>query len=440
MNIGKINNMGGLYGDTPLILKNNKDEIIIRTIHCLTNDWKKTDVKDVDEAKSSYKIWTNGKWNQIKKVFRFKTTQKMYHLQTDLSEIIVSENCEFITFNNKNIKAKNCKQDKTKLLANKYNLPKNNLPKDNNKNKKYMEKCLNFDKTLTKENITCFVLGILSSIDGFHYKCPGINRFLKYYLPKILTNMSPDDLQYMDGYDSDADCQIHDEYYRINSTEFTKFYYTHFKPKIENQDSDKWYGFNRDKDFPKYILETSEENKYCYLCGVLLSTDEDYDKNYIKYDRESKKYSISIYQLTENKLSENKPFDIDLKNNLEETTARIGLYYVLNSLGFNCRIFNKSDVIDVNEEYCGAPEKFKTVTNKYKTLEVYRKPINTISFLGYCQFDYIPELIRSKSRNKIYEMNSKYSYSEYSHIYHLQTEYGFYNIGVGCFTVKDIQI
>jgi DNA polymerase elongation subunit (family B) len=98
-------------GDTPILIKYDDDTLDLKTIDDLSSNWIpyeqfKKDENDLFEKEQCLidgKIWT-GKWSNIKRVIRHKTTKKMYRILTHTGCIDVTEDHSLITPELKQIK------------------------------------------------------------------------------------------------------------------------------------------------------------------------------------------------------------------------------------------------------------------------------------------------------------------------------------------------
>jgi len=118
-----------ITGDEPLLLKNSDGIIEIKTIAsmCDESDWQPYEnFKPFDTELSNrrfkqksytdYKVFTDGKWNPIKKVIRHKTNKKIYRINTHTGCIDVTEDHSLIDENREKIKPDDCIIGETKLL------------------------------------------------------------------------------------------------------------------------------------------------------------------------------------------------------------------------------------------------------------------------------------------------------------------------------------
>jgi len=117
-----------ITGDEPLILKNPDGIIEIKTIESMCNeyDWvdyenfKPTDTIESNrrfkqKCYTNYQVFTNGKWNPIKKVIRHKTNKKIYRVNTHTGCIDVTEDHSLLDENRNKIKPNDCIIGETNL-------------------------------------------------------------------------------------------------------------------------------------------------------------------------------------------------------------------------------------------------------------------------------------------------------------------------------------
>lgn len=96
-------------GDTPLLLKDNNENILIKNIEDLTKEYKSNILTNKEYGSSDYKIWTNNGWTDIKHVMRHKVTKQMYRVITHTGCVDVTEDHSLLNENESEIAPKNCK-------------------------------------------------------------------------------------------------------------------------------------------------------------------------------------------------------------------------------------------------------------------------------------------------------------------------------------------
>ena len=115
-----------IVGDEPLLLQDKDGRVTIKTIETLSNEWEPYEnfkVKDTiesnrrekEKAFTDYKVWSNGKWNVIKKVIRHKTNKQIYRVQTGNSVIDVTEDHSLMNEHGVKLKPNDCIIGTTRL-------------------------------------------------------------------------------------------------------------------------------------------------------------------------------------------------------------------------------------------------------------------------------------------------------------------------------------
>jgi DNA polymerase elongation subunit (family B) len=93
-------------GDTPLILRNRiTKQVLIKTIDDIATAWEsyeqfkpgEPDRIQKQQALCDFEIWTEGSWNDIRRVIRHKTNKKMYRVNTHTGVIDVTEDHSLMT-------------------------------------------------------------------------------------------------------------------------------------------------------------------------------------------------------------------------------------------------------------------------------------------------------------------------------------------------------
>jgi DNA polymerase elongation subunit (family B) len=111
-------------GDTPLLLKDKNNNIQIRTIESLGDEWipynefksEQSNRKEKQQSSCNYKIWVKDHWATINRVIRHKTLKKMYRVNTHQGVIDVTEDHSLVNIDGEKIKTDDCIIDKTLLL------------------------------------------------------------------------------------------------------------------------------------------------------------------------------------------------------------------------------------------------------------------------------------------------------------------------------------
>ena len=101
-------------GDTPLVLKDEFNRVVIKTIDDLVDEdvWDEHDqfkpgqpnLVCKQQGQCNYEIWADGDWRNIRRVIRHKTNKKMYRVNTNIGCIDVTEGHSLLDKNRKTIK------------------------------------------------------------------------------------------------------------------------------------------------------------------------------------------------------------------------------------------------------------------------------------------------------------------------------------------------
>ncbi len=86
-------------GDTPLLLKNDKNELFVKNIKDLNDEWvaydefKPEDSNRIEKQQTTFnaQIWTSNGWANINRVIRHKTQKKIYRILTHTGCVDVTE-------------------------------------------------------------------------------------------------------------------------------------------------------------------------------------------------------------------------------------------------------------------------------------------------------------------------------------------------------------
>jgi DNA polymerase elongation subunit (family B) len=120
-----------IYGDsvvhdTPILLKNNKNEIEIKTIENIGNKWSeynifKNNIEGLSDKQHDenidYKVWTDKGWADIKRVIKHKTNKKIYEILTHTGCVRVTSDHSLLDIKGNQLKPNECKIG-TELLHN----------------------------------------------------------------------------------------------------------------------------------------------------------------------------------------------------------------------------------------------------------------------------------------------------------------------------------
>ena len=105
-----------VLGDEPLLLKDENNQIIIKTIGECTDVWQPYDGfkinesnrKEKQQAKSNLFIWSQNKWNKIVRFIRHKTVKDIYRVNVHGGTVDVTEDHSLLNENLEKIKASDC--------------------------------------------------------------------------------------------------------------------------------------------------------------------------------------------------------------------------------------------------------------------------------------------------------------------------------------------
>lgn len=79
-------------GDTPLLLRDSNNNIVIETIENLGKSWTKCDLSGkLYDNSVNYEIWTDQGWTKIRKVLKHRTNKKIYEVLTHTGCVRVTE-------------------------------------------------------------------------------------------------------------------------------------------------------------------------------------------------------------------------------------------------------------------------------------------------------------------------------------------------------------
>ncbi len=112
-----------ILGNEPLILKDSEDFISIKRIEDLHGDWKSyenfkildSNRKEKEYINSDLFIWSQGKWNKIRKIIRHKTKKDIFRVNTHTGVVDVTEDHSLLDENLQILKPGDCVVGTTKL-------------------------------------------------------------------------------------------------------------------------------------------------------------------------------------------------------------------------------------------------------------------------------------------------------------------------------------
>lgn len=105
-----------VIGETPLVLLDNNNKIVVKYIKDIECVWRKYGDKLMGDC--DYKIMSGDGWTKIKKVIRHKTNKRIYKVKTRKGVVFVTEDHSLMSNNQDIIKPSECKIGQTKLWHN----------------------------------------------------------------------------------------------------------------------------------------------------------------------------------------------------------------------------------------------------------------------------------------------------------------------------------
>ena len=341
-------------GDTPLLLKNKNNEIIIDTIENISKNWidyqefksNETNRKEKQQSYTEYQIWTNNKWSNIKRVIRHKTKKDIYRVSTHCGVVDVTEDHSLLDENINIIKPKQCIIGKTKLLQ--------SFPKFDKQPKLNLKNILDLIKNIKKFCISnelkeAFIYGFFYG-DGScgYYNCKSGDKYSWALNNKdlYLLNVLKEFLK--DIYGNILDFKILDT---LKSSNVYKLVGKGDIKYITNLFRSKCYDNNKYKIIPRKYYNSNYDLKLCYFLGYYAADGSkslnDIGKS-IRFDNKGKIGSMQ-------------------------------LYYLCKSLGFNCSINTRVDKPNIYRINCTF-NKNRKILNQIKKFQKLRT-INNNEFV-----------------------------------------------------------
>jgi DNA polymerase elongation subunit (family B) len=173
-------------GDEPLILRNEKGLIEIKTIESLSEEWEayenfkpfdtiQSNRRDKQKAFVNYQVFANNKWNPIKKVIRHKTNKKIYRVNTHCGVVDVTEDHSLLSDKREKIKPGECIVGETKLF---HCFPNELCGKPIHLNEIVEELDMYENCVKTQEEMEAFIYGVFFG-DGScgYYNCKSGNKY-----------------------------------------------------------------------------------------------------------------------------------------------------------------------------------------------------------------------------------------------------------------------
>jgi len=264
-------------GDTPILLLDESDQIVIKTIDEIGKMWSEYNVFKSDiiglvdkqhDFNIKYKVWTNKGWSNIRRVIRHKTNKQIYQVLTHTGCVHVTEDHSLLNPDGKHIKPIDCKIG-TELM--------HVFPEIFNKK----EETINLDK--------CYIYGFFFG-NGSCEKNSwvlnikdielGNNLILK------LNNIYPNNNFKMLTLESSG------VYKAVLSSDNIKKFVVEYNMQF--------YDSNKHKIIPKSILNGSFREKEEFIKGYSFTTDCDKNRfwnNYHQFDVKSQISALNLYYL-----------------------------------------------------------------------------------------------------------------------------------------------
>lgn len=111
-------------GDTPVIVKTMDDQVYIKTMQSLCNDWieyenfRPWDTSRKEKEQSGFEgyVWSSGKWARILRVIRHKVNKKIYRVNTAQGCVDVTEDHSLIGKDGHDVKPMDCVIGVTEIM------------------------------------------------------------------------------------------------------------------------------------------------------------------------------------------------------------------------------------------------------------------------------------------------------------------------------------
>ena len=118
-----------IKGDTPLILKDKDDNILVKNIEDLTIDYEEIGIDKYRGYNNEYQVWCDDKWVDIKRIIKKKTDKKIIRVLTHTGIVDVTEDHSLFNEDESKIKSIDCNVGENLLhnfpLFNKIEIPDN---------------------------------------------------------------------------------------------------------------------------------------------------------------------------------------------------------------------------------------------------------------------------------------------------------------------------
>ena len=375
-----------LTGDTPLLLKNTKNLIEIKTVDDLTQEWCCIN-DDKFSGITDYKIWSDNEWTSIKRIIKKKTIKKIFRIITHTGSIDVTEDHPLLLENSEQIMAKDAKLDNLLLHSfplftdNKLYIPDNlEILSKKELNKIASSAKIQYYDYKTKAEIITILYSIKNKT---------------YYELNMSTDITENEAYVMGFFQTDGSCGIYKWKYNYKQTSRPKAYNI-------NRTSYAWHISNTDINKlikSKTILEkiynlefkiiedrSNEKNGYSKFYKLIINggiKTKDIIEKYreLFYDNNKlKKIPTSILNsprnIREKFLEGVYDGDGDREGFKKHGTSRIdingkigahGLFFLYKSMGYEVSINNRNDkptvytLIFTNGHQQSNPNKIKKI-------------------------------------------------------------------------------
>ena len=323
-----------ILGDEPLLLKDNNDQIMIKTIGECANDWQSYEGFKVNESNRKEKqqapgncfVWSQGKWNKVVRFIRHKTVKDIYRVNVHGGTVDVTEDHSLLNEKLEKIKAVDChKGDK---LAYSY-------PSFNNRKTPSLEYLLS--KQTIIHDKEAFLMGFFFG-DGScgKYKCARGYKYSWYLCKQDLELMNLLLNICLQVYGHITSFKI------INVIKSSKVYRIVPKGNIKSMVKiyERLYTKNREKCIPSEIINGNYETRLSFWKGYYMA-------------------------------------DGDKKNNIRlSNKGKLGsaqLFYIAKSLNYDCSVAIRKDKENIFRITCSNKLKreINSIKNIYKIKENY---------------------------------------------------------------------
>lgn len=170
-----------IYGDsvsysTPILLRDNNNNYIIKSIGHLAKNIKKYTCDKLQDDNVVYHVWSDNGWTKIRRVIMHHTNKKMYKITTNKGYVEVTEDHSLLDKNKNVLKPKDIIINKTKLLHSFPNLKKINFEVDMSDDEICNIECLKLKQYIDNKSVfddctkdECVVLDIIELKNEFNY-------------------------------------------------------------------------------------------------------------------------------------------------------------------------------------------------------------------------------------------------------------------------------